>query len=652
MPDKFDLLRCSLNLAYLALLGSIVTIAGYVAIIPLVIFLAAFFWGILADNQKLTWATPRPIIVFLVIFISILISLIGISLEGLFDRILGILLIMISAKIIMPKKQRDVLQIYLLNLFVIASAALIRFGIEFGILVMAETYISITGLILIYGSLKQREINTPDLRSVFRFSGIMTLILIPAAITFFIIIPRPTWTLFSWDGGAQGKTGFSERVRPGDVEELKRDRSPAFRVKWLRGPRPVAPRWRGLVYDTYRNGGWEKSNTDRVDYPVRRNRIMEYEILLEPSGLKYLPALGVPVNVSLQNERANLIRGYTITVSRTVEQRILYHVWAINPRYIPEAGDPKRYLRVPPEIGQAMISITSGFSSANAQTAAREIVSYLKTRFTYTLKPGAGGGGHPVIRFLTVSKQGHCEYFATAMVFMLRSLGFPARMVGGYLGGEWNETGEYYLVNQSDAHTWVEVWVKGKGWLLFDPTPNVGPIDKPVLLSKLNQYLDYVRYKWYCWVMQYDLEKQIKLARQAVSFLRTIKTKKGLEGLGIRAPDKKWLIPLMVISILFVGAKIGYSYLRKRPRTAVQKFILAFHNKGFEKHRGETIKEFIDRMEIKGTNLKETASQFVHYYYLQEYKGEEQDKRLNELVVQIQKELSDNAASGHGMRKS
>src|SRR5699024_1231471 len=79
--------------------------------------------------------------------------------------------------------------------------------------------------------------------------------------------------------------------------------------------------------------------------------------------------------------------------------------------------------------------------------------------------------GEPVEDFLFNTQRGHCEYFASSAVLMLRSIGVPARMVNGFLGGTWNDVGDYLTVRQGDAHAWVEVFVPKLGWIPFDPTP-------------------------------------------------------------------------------------------------------------------------------------------------------------------------------------
>ena len=94
--------------------------------------------------------------------------------------------------------------------------------------------------------------------------------------------------------------------------------------------------------------------------------------------------------------------------------------------------------------------------------------------FYYTLTPPLLGG-EIVDDFLFRTRQGFCEHYANAFVFLMRAAGVPARVVTGYQGGEMNALGGYMIVRQSDAHAWAEVWLAGRGWVRVDPTGAVAP---------------------------------------------------------------------------------------------------------------------------------------------------------------------------------
>jgi hypothetical protein len=118
----------------------------------------------------------------------------------------------------------------------------------------------------------------------------------------------------------------------------------------------------------------------------------------------------------------------------------------------------------------------------------------------------------PVAHFLFVRRKGHCEYFASSMAVMLRSLGIPARLATGFQSGVYNPISGLWLVRASDAHSWVEAWIPGHGWTTFDPTPADGNAGGLAILGRLALYLDAAGTFWQEWVMTYDVARQGTLA--------------------------------------------------------------------------------------------------------------------------------------------
>ncbi len=137
------------------------------------------------------------------------------------------------------------------------------------------------------------------------------------------------------------------------------------------------------------------------------------------------------------------------------------------------------------------------------------IQRYLKT-FRYTRELPATAAQATLAYFLFDRRAGHCEYFSTAMVMLLRSVGVHARNVNGFLGGEWNQSGDYLVVTQNEAHSWVEVWFQGYGWVTFDPTP-AGAGEAGLVTSWFwpgRIFFDGLQHRWTKWVLDYSLEDQ------------------------------------------------------------------------------------------------------------------------------------------------
>jgi hypothetical protein len=143
---------------------------------------------------------------------------------------------------------------------------------------------------------------------------------------------------------------------------------------------------------------------------------------------------------------------------------------------------------------------------------ARLIEAYLRSHYAYTLDLSNTPPSDPLVTFLFERRAGHCEYFATAMTVMMRSLGVPSRYINGFLPGEYNSVGGDYIIRASDAHSWVEVFFPGYGWLTFDPTPTSD--EKPAgLFAHLGFYLDWFELQWNEWVINYDFFHQFTLAQ-------------------------------------------------------------------------------------------------------------------------------------------
>src|SRR5690606_9212094 len=113
---------------------------------------------------------------------------------------------------------------------------------------------------------------------------------------------------------------------------------------------------------------------------------------------------------------------------------------------------------------------------------------------------------HPVENFLRHTKEGHCELFATAAALLFRELGMPSRVVAGF---RVYPTGEVLTARNTDAHAWVEVWVKGKGWVPVDPSPAMAPASGWAIFDLYDQLNAY----WYQYIVGYEFDSKALTAR-------------------------------------------------------------------------------------------------------------------------------------------
>jgi len=177
----------------------------------------------------------------------------------------------------------------------------------------------------------------------------------------------------------------------------------------------------------------------------------------------------------------------------------------------------ERYLQVPaldPRIAQLAHQIALHERTPYEKAAA--IDRYLSTRYGYTLELPSKDHKDPLAYFLFVRRKGHCEYFASSMAIMLREIGIPSRIVTGFRGGEYNNLTGSYIVRARDAHSWVEAFIPGAGWVTFDPTPAGGPA-VITFWTRLQLYTDAMREFWREWVVNYDFSHQQTLTNTTVA---------------------------------------------------------------------------------------------------------------------------------------
>ena len=184
------------------------------------------------------------------------------------------------------------------------------------------------------------------------------------------------------------------------------------------------------------------------------------------------------------------------------------------------------YLQLPTLDGRiAELARTFAAGATGDLARARSIERHLRSDYGYTLELPDREMADPLANFLFARRKGHCEYFASSMAVMLRSLGIPARLATGFQSGVYNPVSDLWLIRASDAHSWVEAWIPGYGWKTFDPTPadpNAGGLG---LLTRLALYLDASETFWQEWVVTYDLVRQGTLA---------YRMEQGAQRLGIR----------------------------------------------------------------------------------------------------------------------
>ncbi|MEQ9620141.1 MAG: DUF3488 and transglutaminase-like domain-containing protein [Deltaproteobacteria bacterium] len=479
--------------------------------------------------------------IFLVIYVAINVLLLGVE---LFKGILDFLIFIQIIKLLSKKSMRDVVQIYVLSFFQFLAGTIITVNFYYAFAFVIYIAVAIWA-IMVFQMRKESleaenlpgddpELITPLFLSTTFVVG-FCIFLIAALI--FVSVPRLGGSYLKADfmKAADLRTGFSDEVRLGRVGEIKLDSSPVMMVSILgRGiedvPNPIY--WRGIALDEFDGAVWRAGEQGYMVYRAAprggvvikdeiRDELLQ-EIITEPIDTDVLFAANMPAGYrAVPGGRVASINDSYILPDR-MTNRIKY--FASSEMSVPSSeelrndnsGYPddalKKYLQLP-ELGERVKELAMEITSndGNNYDRAVSVRRYLVTNYNYTRTLEEGTDDFPLEDFLFGIKEGHCEYFATAMVILLREAGVPARIVNGFIGGKWNEHGEFFLVRESDAHSWVEVLFPEYGWVTFDPTPEGGEAGTHLLLSAVSSYMDYLRFRWSRYVIDFSQRDQVRL---------------------------------------------------------------------------------------------------------------------------------------------
>ncbi len=444
----------------------------------------------------------------------------------------------------------------------------------------------------------QRVMNSERIvgRKFFWGTGFVALLVFGSALSLFLLFPRIGFGFF-FDKGRGGITmaGFSDGVRLGGHGLIKQDTTVVMRVKVgsdYQGRNAPSIHWRGVAFNHYSGGLWSRnrfapdtrqhvsvhqaSTTHHLLYAEAKQNSLQLkarnqagfkqEIYLEPVGYDVLFGASLPLAFSFPrkgNQRTRAGRNdelrrvhsagikYTVYSDPTPPKASLlreapntmppgYEVYLQLPDEFPECDSLVPLLALSDVRETCRVRDLARFitkDATNNYDKAKAIETWLKTTLGYTLQQESPGDIEPVEYFLFDRQKGHCEYFSSAMAVMARSVGVPVRNVNGFSGGEWNEYSEYIAVRAGDAHSWVEVYFDGQGWVTFDPTPAgesdlMGRGDSGIL-GRMRRMADTLRFKWFKWVIEYDLYAQLKL------FKNIGKSIKGSANTYFKAPLKR-----------------------------------------------------------------------------------------------------------------
>jgi hypothetical protein len=410
----------------------------------------------------------------------------------------------------------------------------------------------------------------------------------------FVLFPRVGLSLLLLGHSRSTRMiGFSDRVDLGGVGKLRADPTIAMRVHLEslppNPPTRLALYLRGTAFDRYDGTTWSRTRTERFATDQQGNyvgirphsphhvqRLMQIDLEPITPSVILLPRDAVAIRLLARGEPVlgrptPVFTGPEGELKYVGDDRGLrYEVFGSAGRPLdPEPLDPQNRLRyltlprsLPVRVGELARAWTAGAPTARDKALAIE--RHLRTEYRYDLESPSGAAHNPLDHFLFESHRGHCEFYSTSLAIMLRTLGIPTRNVTGFVGGTYNRFGRFYAVRQGDAHSWVEVFLDGIGWTLFDPTPPASAIPQAQtggVLAVMRDLAEAAAQRWSRYVIGYDLEQQLRALRW-VSERYDISS--GSAGFSLKAAARRFGPPAALA--LVIGIAAWYALRLRRTR--------------------------------------------------------------------------------------
>ncbi len=560
------------------------------------------------------------------------------------------LTVLLVLKLFDLKKNRDYLLVYAIVFFQILAAAASTVSPLFFLILFLFIIGGIWAMIIFNikkDFLREAQFDAdfrmfPPAQTVFGIRFFLSIVVISVVSMFmasilFFILPRMGIGFFERKTvDAIKVTGFSSNLDLDAMGPIKKDSTIVMRVELGSIPGKLVY-FRGNSLDHYDGKTWSK--TIKGEALLKKDaggtfsitgkaangaNLLEQNILLEPLDTDMLFAASRAVSIEGNFPNLWVDRTGSIRLPSPPYSRIEYKAVSdlsepapkfdkVRPQYLDASYIEKDPLG--PRIKALADEITKNTKTDAGK--AQSIEKYLQTNYTYTLDPVRNNGRSPLDDFLFYSQEGYCEHYATDMVMLLRGSGVPARIVAGFLQGEWNGLGNYFIVRQEDAHSWVEAYIDGSGWVTFDPTPSAGlvPYTRP---SRITLYLDLLRWKWDRYIIHFSFADQKRIAAAVET-----KTSGLLNAMhwSFRRPQLKAYASVIISVTAVLAGLVFYLAIRRNAATGknpkTPRFYLEMEKilrkKGFLRAPGETPMEFADRTGLNEAKEVTGAFEFERY---------------------------------------
>ena len=619
------------------------------------------------------FSLPGKLFRFALVIIAITLLVLNFGLIFSQKAALTLLCIMVSLKFFEIKNELDRRNIFLvifLGYFILVTHFLYTQDITLGLFSLLNVIV----LTLFLSAFNRKPQKSFSLIEHLRLLSQLFFKALPIAIVLFLFFPRipgPLWSLPN--DGQKSSTGLSDKMFPGSVTELSESNEIAFRVDFhTQGLPPPAHKlyWRGPVLTQTDGFLWtqrpqsslKKYAKDLQEIVHNTDQPVSYTVTLEPHQKKWLFALEMPVTL-----HGDTIKGFHFSndlqlLNKTnINQLTQYRVTSMTEFVLTQVTDNELHeaLSLPGSYNPKTRALGLQWRQniSNDKQIVATALNYFKNNpFYYTKKPDAMVD-NPSDQFLFDKKRGFCEHYASSFVILMRAAKIPARVVTGYQGMEKNELGNYYLVRQSNAHAWAEVWLANEGWVRIDPTGMIPPeriepdifdtnlerlnfsslnIPNLSILSsqqkttlynfwkQVNQSIDNIKHSWNNWILGYDQSKQ--------NLLLTL--------MGLNANWQTLIFLLMggIILILILLQLISF-YLQYQKIDPVYshyvKFINHLNKMGMSLRLSEGPAAIQHQAVKRFPELKKPIQRIIQNYILIRYASQADSRLIKKFITQV-----------------
>ncbi len=545
----------------------------------------------------------------------------------------ALLALMAGLKLLETEAQRDIYILTLIIYFVSLSALLE--GDSFWLLgyLIGVCWLTTATLLRLTSTLP-----APDWRRSLRYAGRILAQALPLALACWLLFPRfaaPLWHLP--DDGKSAESGLSDTMSPGDITDLAQSDEIAFRVRFeTAAPPPQERYWRGPVMHDFDGHTWKHTSSISSIAPALQVQgpAYRYRLSLEPHQHNWIFALDWPSHWDLP--RGALTGDYTLVqpepLSRPIDVEATSYTRVQSPEPLSNSLR-RRDTRLPPNRNPRTLQLAQTLRGAHPDEMdyVRAVLDmFTQQEFYYTLTPPKLADDS-VDEFLFKTKRGFCGHYASAFAILMRAAGIPARVVTGYQGGTFNRFADYWIVRQSDAHAWTEIWIDGRGWLRIDPTTAIAPsrvehglsdaanADEPLgsrwqrrtpWLADTRLRLDALRQLWRERILLFDQDSQQKL----------------LEWLNIPEPDGQKLVLVLAAALSLVLAWLTWSVRRETAPSRKEPLIRAYSRlcaklaaAGVPRLAHEGAEDYAARIAQHRPDLGPTVTALCRHYYSLRY---------------------------------